>query len=269
LAARARVVPRTDGAQSVDRALGLLDVIARGDDEVATLQHLVEVSELNKSTVLRLLAAFEAHGYVTRVAPGRYRLGPSALALATAARSTLARVAHPHMQALVTSTGETALLHVLRGGHSVCIDRVNSPMPIRVSYEIGSEGPLFAGSSGKVLLAFMPDGDRERYLREADLVRYTGSTITGLDQLRADLELSRERGYVESRGELDEFVYGVGCPIWNAAGHLEAGLTLVGPGNRWSEEKRPFNVESSVLAAGSISRDLGYEPQTMVQLTSA
>jgi DNA-binding IclR family transcriptional regulator len=141
------------------------------------------------------------------------------MALAAAARvgpqgvvhPHLESLVHPHLESLVKATGENALLQVLRRDESLCIDKVESPMPIRVTYEIGRSGPLFAGTSGKVLLAFMPQGDREAYLARTRLVRYTETTIVDRRQLRRNLEQILTQGYVETFGELDDQVYGIGA----------------------------------------------------------
>ena len=85
-------------------------------------------------------------------------------------------------------------------------------------------------------------------------------TITDAEELRRELDLIRRRGYVVSYGELDAGVYAVGAPICNSLGRLEAGVTLVGPGSRWTEERLSRYVEETLAAARRISERLGYRP---------
>jgi DNA-binding IclR family transcriptional regulator len=247
-----------EGAQTVERALAVLESVARAGATGQTVTKLCAETGLQKTTVIRLLTSLRKHGYVTRDATGAYRLGSSALALGAAAGRGLQEVAHPHLETLVRTTGETALLQVLHGDESLCIDKVDSPMPIRVSYEIGRSGPLFAGTSGKVLLAFMPEADREAYLSRARLVRFTATTIVDRRQLRKNLEQIRSQGYVETFGELDEGVCGIGVPVWNGMGKLAAGVALVIPASRWSPEVKRHHLQAVSDAASAISFDLGY-----------
>jgi len=175
-----------EGAQTAERALVVLENVARSGQAGLTLAQLCLHTSLHKTTALRLLASLRRHGYVTRDPLGAYRLGPSAMALGAAARQTLHEVAHQYLESLVETTGETALLQVLHRDESLCIDKLESPMPIRVTYAVGRSGPLYAGTSGKVLLAFIPETERQAYISRTRLVRYTDTTIVDRRQLLGD-----------------------------------------------------------------------------------
>jgi DNA-binding IclR family transcriptional regulator len=209
-----------------------------------------------------MLGALVRHDYVQREEPGgTYTLGPAALALSAAAQFRLQRIAHAELRKLTDETAETSLLHVRSGLQTLCIDKVESPRPVRVTYDIGLRGPLHAGSSGKTLLAFFEPGEREEVLSKLDLERYTSSTITDSAELREDLAQIRQQGYSQTIGELDEDVYAVGVPIWNHLGRLEGGVTLVGPAARWTKDSSPSLIEATLAAARRISHQLGHTRQ--------
>ena len=247
-----------EGAQTVERALTVLESIAHAGQAGRTVTRLCVETGLQKTTVLRLLTSLRGFGYVARDATGAYRLGSAAMALGAAARISLQEIAHPHLEALVEVTGETALLQILHRDQSLCIDKVESPMPIRVTYEIGRSGPLSAGTSGKVLLAFMPADDRDRYLARTRLVRYTDTTIVDRRQLRENLREIRAQGYVQTFGELDDQVCGIGAPVWGKVGELVGGVAIVGPASRWTEAARMSGLKAVLAAASEISSSLGY-----------
>src|ERR1700682_5901023 len=162
-----RPQPRTasrvgGGLQSVDRTLQVLGVIAEEPERRWTLSDLSRQVGFHKTTTYRMLNALVRQGYVEREgARGVYQLGPAALLLGAASQSRLRRVAHPALRKLTETTGETSLLHVRVGKETMCIDKVESPRPVRVTYDIGLRGPLYAGSSGKTLLAFLEVDEQE------------------------------------------------------------------------------------------------------------
>ena len=251
-----------DSLKTVERTLALLNLFAGRPEWSWSLAELAEASGIHKTTVLRMLSTLERHGYLVREAESRrYRLGPAALALGGAAAGMRIRqVAYPVLRRLTEETGETAMLHVISGTQSVCIDKVESPQPIRVTYDIGRQGPLYAGSSGKVLLAFLEPAELDRLLPRLKLRRYTELTITDRGALRRELEQIRERGYATSYGELDPGVYAIGAPVWGSLGRLEAGVSLVGPGVRWTEAHWQHYVSATLKAAREVSLRLGYRP---------
>ncbi len=247
--------------RTVERTLRLLGTLASRPTHKWSLTELARVLRVHKATVLRMLSTLEQHGYLVREGePPRYRLGPSVFALGGAAQPRVREVAYPTLQWLSHETGETSLLHMLAGTETVCVEKVESPQPVRVTFDIGRRGPLHAGSSGKSLLAFLDAAEFEWLLPRLDLRPYTDRTITDPSDLREELERVKRRGYAVSCGELDSGVYSVGAPIHNALGRLEAGVTIVGPESRWTEEVHPSQVEKTLQAARWISELLGYRP---------
>src|SRR5918998_3391083 len=84
------------GVQSVDRALGILEVLARVGE--AGVTEIAAELGVHKSTAFRLVATLEGHRLVEQTADrGRYRLGVGILRLAgaTAARLDLVQEARP------------------------------------------------------------------------------------------------------------------------------------------------------------------------------
>src|ERR1700753_1652365 len=68
------------GVASVERALAILSAF-RSHGRSLTLKQLTEVTKLNASTVLRLLASLERHNFVVRMEHGMFQLGSQLLTL--------------------------------------------------------------------------------------------------------------------------------------------------------------------------------------------
>src|SRR3954471_6811344 len=102
--------------QSVDRALTILDLLAREGE--AGVTDIAADLGVHKSTAFRLLATLEAHRLVEQDGErGRYRLGVGNLRLAgaTTARLDLVQEARPVCRQLAADTGETVNITVRSG----------------------------------------------------------------------------------------------------------------------------------------------------------
>jgi len=152
-------MPRAPGDRSVaaaDRALHILEAFVKSDGRVQTLDDLEKHTGLFKSVIFRYLLSFERHGYVTKVAEGKYRLGTSVLRLARAFEKTFDISQHvmPVLEQLGKATGESASYYVRNNDRRLCLYRVDSPNLLRVSVQPGSFLPLDQTASGTVLRQF-------------------------------------------------------------------------------------------------------------------
>ena len=68
----------TTGVNAVERALVIIESF-RGSSDRLSLQTVADKTSLNKATIIRLIASLENFGYVLRVGPGEYALGPAFL----------------------------------------------------------------------------------------------------------------------------------------------------------------------------------------------
>ena len=226
--------------QSVQRAAALLRAIS-DTPEPQTAPDLAERCGLNRSTAWRILATLEEEGLVDRdAATNRYSIGPAVARLAAAGAEALPRLARPHLEDLARRTGETVSLAVPRGLQLVYVDQVQAPHVMAADW-LGRAVPLHATSTGKALLAWLPEDELEALLAQP-LPRFTASTITDPAKLRRELARVRKRGYAVSRGELEDDLWGASAPVldrreratavvsvWGAEGRLRArGLDELG-----------------------------------------
>jgi len=132
----------------------------------------------------------------------------------------------------------------------VCLDMIESAQPLRCSYAPGRAQPLARGASAKALLAFMSPGRLAAVLEVT--VPDTGARRALLDEL----EVTRERGFAESEGEVDPGVWGVSAPILAPSGRVDAALALMGPTDR-AGPQRDRLVALTRASAARINRALG------------
>ena len=239
--------------QSVDRAVALLEAVAAGPREGLPAATLATACGLNRATAWRLLATLEAHGLVDRdPVANRYTVGFAATRLAASAGvGGLVRRAHPVLVRVSERTGETADLAVAQRLGLTYVDEVAPPSVLAANW-LGRHVPLHATSSGKALLAWLPE-DEADLLLEGPLVRYTDTTVTTRRALRAELAETRRRGYGVCVGELEARLYGVSAPVLDAAQRPVAVLSVWGPSDRVTADRFPELGAVATAAAAEIA----------------
>jgi DNA-binding IclR family transcriptional regulator len=247
------------GTQAVLRALALLKSFTDDRPELG-LAELVQAVHLNKTTAYRLLTALEQEGLVIRNhQTDTYRLGPEMIAMGGRASraNDVRRVSHAELEKLAGQTGETATLEILSEAQVLTLDEVAGSYLMSVAQDIGSRWPLHATSTGKALLAHLPEMELEALLRRP-LTSFTSKTLTEPASLRRQLAQIRRQGYAIADEELEVGFVAVGAPVFNHNGEVVAAISLGGPNARLTAQKRPALAALVKEAAGRISARLGY-----------
>ena len=247
------------GTQAVARALSLLKAFSDARPEWR-LSELARAAHLHKATTHRLLAALEREGMVARDASGElYRLGPEAIALgARAARANhLRAVSRTELEALAAATGETATLEVLVDGDMLILDEVLGRGLIGATASLGTRWPAHATSTGKAVLAALPQAERKG-LPRARLIRHTERTITSAAALGRELEDVVRRGYATAYEELERGYVAVGAAVCDPEGRPLAAVSVGGPTVRLPASRVPALGRQVRAAAQRISAALGF-----------
>lgn len=235
-------------------------------EEVAYTQpagvgELARKLRMPKSTVQRALRTLWTAGWICPdgAEVTRWVLTTRALHIGQRAIADLSvrEAATAAMHELRKETGETSHLMVREGDHAVLIERVETDHPIRAVIAVGSNVPLHGSSNGKAMLAHLPRED-VRAILGGDLKRYTENTIVDWDELFAELDTVRERGYATNAGEWRADVGAVASPIFDADGRPVASISISAPGSRMTEEVRPRYGALVTEAAQRISATLGF-----------
>ncbi len=245
------------GVQSVDRALTILEVLARVGE--AGVTEIAGELGVHKSTAFRLVTTLESHRLVEQTTErGRYRLGVGVLRLAgaTTARLDLVQEARPVCRQLAADTGETVNIAVLSESSALYLDQIAGSSALQPHNWVGQHIPLHATSNGKVLLSGLDDARVTEVL--GTLLRYTSTTITKKAKLREELAQVREQGYAVAVDELEEGLTAIAAPVRNAHGDVVASMSVSGPTFRLTEDRVDEVVGQLVSAALEVSHRLGW-----------
>lgn len=246
------------GTQSVLRALAILQVFT---DERPSwkLVDLARELDLNKTTVYRLLTALESAGMISRGEGDCYRLGPGILTLAGRAlrQNDMRQVARPYLEQLAHDTGETASLDLLVDDEILIFDEVIGHRLVGSVSSLGTRHPWHATSTGKAILACLPEAQVEELLSRP-LPAITPQTITDPGKLCRQLVQIRQDGYAVGSGELEEDLIVVGAPVHQFDGRVAAAVSVGGPAVRFSPERTREMGQLVRETAVKISAQLGW-----------
>ena len=244
--------------QSLDRALTILGALSEAGG--VGLSALAQRLDQSPATVYRVLTTFQSHAIVELdPATQAWHVGPKAFLIGSAflRRTSVVERARPVLRALMETTGETANLGIARGDEVLFLSQVETHASIRAFFPPGTVSPLHASGIGKALLARF-DADRlEAWLARARLERFTPATLAEAGPLRADLALTRSRGYALDNEERTEGMRCVAAAVLDAFGEPVAGISVSGPAARLTEAAAARIGAEVAAAALRLSEGLG------------
>lgn len=227
---KARPRPAVNGVASADRVLTVLTAFRIGDTAL-TLVELVERTGLIKSTIMRLMVSLENHGFVTRMADGRYQLASEVMRLNTVYQEALDLERHvmPRLHLLSEQSGETASFYVRHGAYRMCQYRVNSSHRLRLNLQPGDMRPMDEAAGAQALRAPYQTG------------------------------IALKKPFY-SQGATDPHAASIALPIYGAQQELMGALVISGPSSRLTEDTAETLKDMFFEVASDLMRSLGYKP---------
>jgi DNA-binding IclR family transcriptional regulator len=247
------------GTAAFSKFIAVLQLIADASTP-PNIAKLVAASGYPRPTVHRIVAALQAEGLVTAVGGGNtFALGTRLVSLASRSweRSDLRIAAVDALMELRNTTSETVHLAVPSDGAMVYIEKLESPHAVRMASRIGTRVTLTSSSVGKAWLATLTPAEREPLLLQAPRVRFTENTMTDLDAIRAEIDLTAERGYAEDREENEQSIWCYGAAILGADGRAVGCISVSMPMFRRQPDAQRSYIEPLLTACRTIAARLG------------
>ncbi len=225
----------------LDVALNVLEEMAFRDEEFHSPADLARALKLNRSRLFRILKTLELRGYADQdPKTGCYRLGLNFVSMGQRIQEhlSLRREAEDLLSNLAYDTGDCIHFLVLSGDSAIVVDRYIGENTLQVTQPIGKPLPLYTGAGPKLLLAYMPDYERERILKRLSFERFTANTIIEIEDLRNVLDQIRKDGFSSDNQEYEIGVYAYGAPVFDYSGDVVASISIAVPEVRHNLERR-------------------------------
>jgi len=254
--------------KTVVKALQVLEALARSE-QPRGVSELARELGFSKSNMYRLLDTLREASYVNRVAGGtafELSLKMWHLGSRVTARLDIKATALPYLGELRDRTQETARLTVLHGDQGICIEQVETTLPMRIQTPIGGSLLLYCSATGKAMLAFQSSEFIDSIA--ASIEKFTPMSIGTRRELVDDLAQIRKTGFAINRGERMAGVCGVAAPVVNSAGGANAAIGISGPAERLTYRVLRSYGPLVRDIAKRLSHDLGGTPVPIIEAST-
>jgi IclR family acetate operon transcriptional repressor len=241
--------------QSVERALGLLELIDAAGSEGIGLSELANGAELKTPTAHNLLNTLIALGYIRRSERSkRYRLGPQALALGQGrtAMDRLVAAARRPLSDLLDEVNETIILAAYRGGRRHTIFSLESRRDLRVGAPLGADLHFYGTATGRSLLAQLDEDEL------AAIAERLGPRATEWPEAADDAQLAGMLASIADTGVAElhkDHIEALAVPIPLSSSGMKAALGLFYPAVRDTPERRRTLVDALCKAAREVQAE--------------
>ena len=253
----ARLVP------AVERAVRLLDALAAARQPLS-LASLARALGLPRSSVHGLLATLVALGLARRDGDAAFSLGPKSLQWADAygSRSDVLRAFDACVDRFVELGTETVMLATLEDADVVYLGCRQGSRALAVNFRVGGRFPAACTSSGKAMLAALPDAAVRERLGTGPLPRLTRHGPASAAALLRQLDLVRRQGHAVDDEETAEGMQCFGAAIRGPrdTGALAAvAVSVIKAG--LSPRRRTELVDAIRRLADAVAVELGAGPR--------
>jgi IclR family KDG regulon transcriptional repressor len=178
------------------------------------------------------------------------------LGYVASSRLALRDYAYPYLEALRGDHERIVYLAIPYKDQILYVEALYPPRR-RINYSAqGRILPMYCTGIGKAILAWMGDEYLERYLRDVKLDALTPTTHATPERLRAELAVTRERGYAVDRQENERGIQCVAAPVLQRDGTVIAAVSVSGSEHEVPEEKFPEIAREVISAANDVARKL-------------
>lgn len=241
---------------ALGRSLNLLEAVL-ADRGGRSVPDIAAELGLPRATAHRQAATFLRDGFLRLLGNGALVAGPRLVALAGHVGRTqmLVAAARPVLRQLAARFGCVAQLGTLDGDMVTYRFKAGEQAGqffTRVSQQLEA----YCTGLGKVMLAHLPEREREAYLATGPFPPLTANTITDPAMLRLALVRVREQGIAIDEQEIAEDLTCFAAPL-RLSGEVVAAIS-VSLGGTVSDPRQRMKVTASLLsAAAEIDRILG------------
>ncbi|MBZ0302386.1 MAG: IclR family transcriptional regulator [Anaerolineae bacterium] len=249
--------------QSVLKAIDVMNVFTP-EEPYLTLAQVSQRLKMPKSTAHNLLNTLASRGFIEKFNDEYYALGTAVISLTQSARinADLRDRAAPLLRELADTSKESVYLTYLDGDYILYIYAIETTNRLMARSAIGDRVHPHCTGVGKAILAELPEAQVTALIKRTGLPRFTENTCTEPDELFAELERTRRRGYAIDNQEHEMGTFCIGAAIRDGHGKPISSCSISGLDPTLITTRAETLYTDLLYTAQEISRRMGYVPAT-------
>jgi IclR family KDG regulon transcriptional repressor len=248
----------------VMRTFDVLEVFREKPDGVTYKAMAERFPEIPPASIFRILCSLVASGYLYKVSEdNRYLLGSKFIEMGRIAESQqdLVKYCNGYLDQLIRRFDENVNLVRLIGADIVYLATRQASQPLRVAEMRSRHQSVHSSASGKAILAYLNEADRDEILNQLDFVRLTPNTIFRREAFLHELSRIRKMGWAVDAEENVEGISCVAAPLLDMDSLPAAAISITAPTFRMPQPRILEIAEELTRVGQEIStRFLGYHP---------
>jgi DNA-binding IclR family transcriptional regulator len=249
-------------SQSLERGLAILACFTY-QRRLRGIADMADELGMSRATTHRYASTLVALGYLGRGTRPKYELGLRVVDLGMAAldATPLREYSRGCLENLRHETSLAVSLAVLDGQDALLIDHIGGFRPLvyktDLRFAAASRLPLHSTALGKLLMAYLPQDERDRVVSGLTLTKDGPKTITSKARLRYELERVGEMGLAVEDEEFAPGLIALAAPIRYGSGEVRAALGITAHIAIVSANQLMQRFASrTIVAAGQLSAQL-------------
>jgi len=246
--------------KSLHKALDIIDAVSKLGS--AGIREISSKTGFPPATTHRIAATLVKRRFFNQDPVTRnYSLSLRFLELGTRVQQQfdLPSIARPHLQKLMSETGESANLAIGDGDSVIYLDQVqNDNSMLKIFTRLGTRVPLYSTGVGKMLLSRWSETELDAYLKRTQLTPYTPYTLVSRTQILKELDRISTRGFAVDNEEMEEGVRCVAALVFDHRQQVTAAVSISGAAMRITPDRIENFGEKVKKCALDISQDLGF-----------
>lgn len=250
----------------VKRSLSVLNLVGKYEQGL-TLQEIHNRLEIPLGSLHRIASTLVDEEYLFRSPLNKkFYIGQQAKALGGSKKSESYVVPPPKVLIdAAEESGETIFLTQLIDVGITCVSLVEARHSLRLTVDIGKTVPVLNAASARIILAHLDADTVSTIVQSDEGFAELNDPETAYQKLLYHLEIVRAQGYDSCAGELDDGVWAVSAPVFDAKGAVVLGVTLAAAATRVQTEQAKKSALSVVRrAAEALSQENGFITQKLV-----
>lgn len=222
---------KVEVSSTVQRAIKIVNFL-NDSPGPQSITHISKELGFSTTIVHRMLTTLKLEGYVLQDTQSKnYGLGTMFLNYTNKILTEMpfASIINPELIKLRNETSETVGFYVPNGNIRICVMEHESLQEIRRTVGVGTQLPVYAGATGRVIVAFQP-----RRLQNKVLNLLPSEEEKNL--LMEKMSETKKVGYSIGVSEISDNVSALSAPVFDQNKHIIGALSVSGPSFRFNKE---------------------------------